>query len=305
MDNVTHSLTGLVLAQAGLGRRSRGATAAAIVASNLPDIDILFGLGGPASYLQHHRNISHSVLGAPLLALALAAGLRATVRGSRFLGLLAAALAGVAGHVLMDLWTSYGTRVLAPFDRTFYTWDLVFIVDPVILALLLIAAFLARRPALGARMATVGLGLVLTYVGGRAVLHARAIDELMARIPAVGVARVAALPSPVDPFAWRVLADTGPSYWTGRIVLGGAAEPLQRRDKLPETALVSRARGSSEIAGIFLAFSTFPWLEVHETSEGTSVTWRDLRFERRGRDSFVTRVLVGNDGSIRSQAFHF
>ena len=305
MDNVTHSLTGLVLAQAGLGRTSRGATAAAIIASNIPDIDILFGLSGTASYLQHHRDVSHSIVGAPLLAVALALGLRATVRGSRFLGLLAAAVAGVAGHVFMDLWTSYGTRVLAPFDRTFYTWDLVFIVDPVVLALLLVAALLARRPALGTRAATVGLGLILTYVGGRAVLHARAIDELIARVPAGSVLRAAALPSPIDPFAWRVLADTGPAYWTGRIVLGGAAEPLQRRDKLPETAVVSRARESSEIAGVFLAFSTFPWLEVQETPEGTSVTWRDLRFERRGRDSFVTRVLVGYDGRIRSQAFHF
>ncbi len=306
MDNLTHSLTGLVLSQAGLGRASRGATVATIVASNLPDIDLLFGLGGPASYLQHHRDISHSLVGAPLLALALAVGVRLTLRGSRFLGLLAATLAGVTAHVFMDLWTSYGTRVLAPFDRTFYAWDLVFIVDPIILAFLLITAVLARRPTFGTRAATAGLGLALAYVGGRAVLHARAIDELVARVPGGNVSRTAALPSPVDPFTWRVLADTGPAYWTGQIVLGGeAAEPLRRRAKLPENATVSQVRATSEIAAIFLAFSTFPWLEVEETSEGTSVTWRDLRFERRGRESFVTRVLVGHDGRIRSQAFHF
>ena len=305
MDNLTHTLTGLALAQSGLGRTSRGATAAVIVASNLPDIDLLFGLGGPATYLQHHRDLSHSVVGAPLLAIALALGLHVALRGSRLLGLLVSALAGVAGHVLMDLWTSYGTRVFSPFDRTFYTWDLVFIADPIVLAVLLVTVLLARRPSFASRAATVGLGLVLTYVGGRAILHARAIDELVARVPGGRVLRAAALPSPVDPFAWRVLADAGPVYWTGEVHLGGGAERLHRRDKLPESPTVSQVRASSEIAAIFLAFSSFPWLEVNETSEGTAVTWRYLRFERAGRESFVTHVLVGPDGRIRSEAFHF
>jgi inner membrane protein len=275
------------------------------VASNLPDIDLLFGLAGSASYLQHHRDLSHSVVGAPLLALALALALRLGLRGSRLLGLLASALAGVAGHVFMDLWTSYGTRVFSPFDRTFYTWDLVFIVDPAVLAILLIAVLLARRPSFGPRAATVGLGLVLAYVGGRAVLHARAIDELVARVPGGHVRRAAALPSAIDPFAWRVLADSGPAYWTGEVHLGGAAERLRRRDKLQESPTVSQVRTTSDVAAIFLAFSSFPWLEVNETPEGTAVSWRDLRFERPGRESFVTRVLVGPDGRIRSEAFHF
>lgn len=305
MDNVTHTLTGVALAQSGLGRTSRGALAAMVVASNLPDIDCLFGLAGTASYLQHHRDLSHSVVGAPLLALALALVLRLALRGSRFLGLFASALVGVACHVFMDLWTSYGTRVFSPLDRTFYTWDLVFIIDPIVLLILLSAVFLARRPAFGPRAATVGLGLILAYVGGRAVLHARAVDELVERVPDAHVLRATALPSPVDPRSWRVLADTGPSYWTGEIHLGAGSAPLRRRDKLPESQTVSHVRASSEIAAIFLAFSTFPWLEVDETPEGTAVVWRDLRFEGGGRSSFMARVLVGPDGRILSQAFRF
>jgi len=304
MDNLTHTLTGIALAQSGLSRTSRGATAALVVASNIPDLDLLFGLQGTASYLQHHRDLSHSVLGAPLLALAVAGGLRLMLRGSRFVWLLVSAFVGVAGHVVMDLWTSYGTRILSPFDRTFYAWDLVFIVDPLILGLLTLTILLARHPALGSRAATVGLGLLLSYVGGRAVLHARAVDEAAARVPGVA-RRVAALPSPLDPFRWRVLADTGPAYWTGEIRLGGASVPLVRRDKHHEDATVARVREESEVAATFLAFSTFPWLEVEETSEGTAVSWRDLRFERPGRDSFVTRIVVGPDGSIRSEAFRF
>jgi inner membrane protein len=305
VDNLTHSLVGVALAQAGLSRASRGATAALIIASNLPDIDVLFALGGSAAYLDHHRDLTHSIIGAPVLALVLAGALFALVKGSRFLGLLTAALVGVAGHVFLDLWTSYGTRVFSPFDHTFYTWDLVFIADPIIIAILLATVLVARPKRFGARAATVGLGIVLAYVGGRAVLHQRAVDEALLRIPGGQVLRLAALPTPVDPFRWKIVADTGPAYWTGTVDLNGPGEPFRRRSKQPEDALVIRAREESAVARVFLAFSTFPWLEVETTPDGTAITWRDLRFERRGRDSFVARVILGGDGRIRSQTFRF
>jgi inner membrane protein len=305
VDNLTHSLTGLALAQTGLSRRSRGAMAALVIASNLPDVDLIFGLRGTAAYLEHHRDLSHSIVGAPLLAVALALALRAVVKRSRLSWLLLCCLVGVAGHVFMDLWTSYGTRVLSPFHHRFYAWDLVFIVDPLILALLLGTVLLARRPVFGARAAAVGLALLLAYVGGRNALHARALTAALAPFQAGAVADAAALPHPFDPFRWRAIVDTGPAYWTGEIRLNGASAPLARRDKLPETAAVARVREASPLAGVFLEFSRFPWLEVEQTSEGMAVVWRDLRFERKGRDSFTTRIVVGRDGRIRSETFRF
>jgi inner membrane protein len=305
VDNLTHTLVGVALAQAGVSRMSRGAAAAVVLASNLPDIDVLFALQGSAAYLDHHRDLTHSVVGAPVLAILLAAALWLGVRGARFAGLALASLVGVAGHVFLDLWTSYGTRVLSPFDHTFYAWDLVFIADPLILVLLLLTVLVARRPAFGTRAASVGLGLVLSWVGARAVLHQKAIDEALLRVPSGAVRRVVALPAPLDPFRWRIVADTGAAYWTGTVTLGAATEPFRRRDKRPEDQLVVRVREESAVARVFLSCSTFPWLEVESTADGTAVTWRDLRFERRGRESFVARVLVGKDGRIRSQTFRF
>lgn len=306
MDNLTHSLAGLALARAGLAKSTRGATAALVLASNLPDIDILTGVSGAAAYLEHHRGFTHGIVGAPLLGLLLALVLRLSLRGSRLLPLLACSLLGATSHVFMDLWTSYGTRALYPLDATWYAWDVVFIVDPWILALLLGSVLARRFWPTSERVAAVGVGLVLAYVGGRAVLHARALDEALARLPGGAVHRAAVLPSPVDPFHWRALIDTGPAYWTGTVSLLGPSPALRRREKMPETALVTRVRTESEVAAMFLTFSPFPWLEVEETPQGTSITWRDLRFERDSEPPrFVTRVLVGPDGAIRSQGFHF
>src|SRR4029453_5549359 len=63
MDNVTHTLFAATLARTPLGRAGRGTTAALIIASNLPDIDIITTAGGAASYLQWHRGPTHGPIG--------------------------------------------------------------------------------------------------------------------------------------------------------------------------------------------------------------------------------------------------
>jgi inner membrane protein len=229
--------------------------------------------------------------------------LRAALRRSRFPALLACSLLGVAVHVLMDLWTSYGTRVLAPFDRTWYAWDLLFIVDPLVLVLLLSSLLLARR--VGPRVAAAGLGLLVAYAGGRAVLHARALDGALARLPTHPALEAAALPAPLDPFRWRIVADTGSDYWTGEVRLLAPGVTLARRRKPVPTPAAERVRESSRVASVFLDFSRFPWLDVEQTASGTEFTWTDLRYERRGRASFVTRVIVDSNGRILSETFRF
>jgi inner membrane protein len=305
VDNVTHTLTGLVLARAGLGARTRGGTLALALASNLPDIDIVSGLRGTAAYLEHHRDLSHSLVGAPALALGLAAVLRACYREARFGALALCCLAGVAVHVFMDLWTSYGTRVLAPFDRTFYTWDLVFIVDPWLLLLLALTLVAVARLPQPERIAALGLGLMMSYVGARAVLHAQALDEGKARVAGERIVKAAAIPSPLDPFRWRFLADTGDAYWTGEVALRSPVSRLVRREKPKPSEALATARASSSLAHVFLGFATFPWLESSPTPDGTELTLRDLRFERPEHEGLTARILVGNDGRIRSEAFRF
>lgn len=175
------------------------------------------------------------------------------------------------------------------------------------LLLLLASLLVARRVAQPARVASLALGLILAYVGGRAVLHARALEDGLARVPTgpLSVTRAAALPSPISPLRWRFLADAGAAYHIGEVRLGAGAAPLLRREKQPETAAVARVRESSAIAGIFLGFSSFPWLRVSETAEGTEVSWTDLRFERPEPESFVARALVDKNGRVTRESFRF
>ena len=111
MDNITHTLTAVALSQAGLNRKTRFATLALVVGANLPDIDLVWAHGGSASYLKHHRGITHSFLGITVLAALLAAiiyfaGRRAAPKknapplDARWLFFLC--WIGTASHLLMD-----------------------------------------------------------------------------------------------------------------------------------------------------------------------------------------------------------
>src|SRR5882672_9082701 len=108
MDNLTHSLVGLAAAKAGLEKLSPGATTLCVLAANSPDADIVTLFGGRWAFLQHHRGISHSIVGAFALALALplifylgdwlVARARQRARSIRLPGLMLASLVVTATH---------------------------------------------------------------------------------------------------------------------------------------------------------------------------------------------------------------
>ena len=160
MDNLTHSLVGLTAAKAGLERLSPYSTAVCILSANSPDIDFVsLFFGDRWTLLQHHRGITHSIIGTLFLGLlvpSIALGLEriiARVRERppriRYGGLLIASMISAATHPLMDWTNSYGVRPLLPWNGKWFYGDLLFIVDPYIWLVLGGAAFLltSNRPA--------------------------------------------------------------------------------------------------------------------------------------------------------------
>jgi len=193
LDNLTHSLFGLTLARTPLGRAGRGTTAALLLASNAPDIDVVVTTGGAANYLEFHRGPTHGPLGMVGLALVVAflvwAGRKRWDRNSTdppasFGMLWAVAVIGVMCHVLMDLPTSYGTRPLSPFSWTWFTLDWMPIVDVYLLAILGGGLWFARgagdepgRTLRRRRNAAIALVLMAANYGMRAVSHRVALQH--------------------------------------------------------------------------------------------------------------------------------
>jgi inner membrane protein len=174
MDNLTHSLIGLVAAKAGLEKLSPGATVLCLLAANGPDADIVALAGGRWNYLHHHRGITHSILGATVLALALPlffyfgdrllARIRGRQPGIRLKGLMIASLLVTATHPFMDWTNNYGIRPFLPWSSQWFYGDFIFIIDPFLWVILGGSCFLLTSKS----RLQVGiwflLALLLTYL---------------------------------------------------------------------------------------------------------------------------------------------
>ena len=278
MDNLTHSLFGITLARTPLSRAGRGTTAALLLASNAPDSDILATAGGAVKYLQWHRGMTHGPLGIVGLGV-VAAGLVWTGRriydqrwpparpgngdadhDASFGMLVVVSIAGVLLHVLMDVPTSYGTRLLSPFDWHWFAVDWMPIVD--IYLLMALGIGLLGRPTPSQRRAKAAFVLLLmaTNYGVRFVAHRQALevaprlfgptlplpcDPPASSTPLVGswprpaapsspppgkrcLVEIAAMPSFTSPFTWRIIAQMSNAYEIRDIDL------LDRRYREPE-----------------------------------------------------------------------
>ena len=175
MDNITHSLVGLVASKAGLERLSPKGTAVCVLAANAPDSDIVaLLLGDRWTYLHHHRGITHSIIGTLVLALIvpvafylldrLVAGVRKRQPSIRLNALLAASLIVSATHPFMDWTNNYGVRLLLPWSPRWFYGDLVFIVDPFLWLALGGAAFLLTARAKWQLVFWLACALFLTYM---------------------------------------------------------------------------------------------------------------------------------------------
>ncbi|MFZ0961498.1 MAG: metal-dependent hydrolase [Terriglobia bacterium] len=329
MDNLTHTLTAVAISQTGLNRKTRFATLTLILAANAPDIDILAGLKDSITYLKYHRGIAHSFLGITVLAIIIWGfmhwvGKRVRPKpglplNSRWL--LLAAFLGTGSHLLLDFTNAYGVRPFLPFSGKWYAWDIMPIVDPLLLALLILGLCVpwllrlvsdevgASRPRLAAG-AVFCLCAMVALWGVRDLAHRRALSILDSHTySGEDPQRFSALPVVVNPFTWMGVVETDASFHVVRVNAldaSGLPEELETFAKpqmSPALAAAMKTRGGL----IFLDFARFPWAQVDESEEGYKVSLRDLRFfhEPAQSRSFTLQVELDKNLQTRSETFYF
>jgi inner membrane protein len=313
MDNLTHTAVGLFLSRLGLNRWTPAATPILLLAANAPDIDIVTLAGGPVSYLHYHRHLTHSLAAMPVLALAAVALVRfAGRRPVRWAGAFAAALIGVASHLLLDLTNVYGVRLLLPFSGEWQRLDTTSIVDLCIWAILLMgvaAPFLGRLVGgeitsgkakfrhYGRGGAIFALTLVLLYDCARGVFHQRAVAVLQARLyQGAEPARVAAMPNPANPLLWRGLVETDDFYAVEDVNLTTDFDPMRAAifHKAEPDPAIGAARDTAAFR-VFLSFSQFPlWrvLPIPDPENGKAVSVLDMRFGSPVSPGFAATAIV-------------
>jgi inner membrane protein len=324
MDNLTHTLTGLMLSRAGFNRFTPRASVLLMLAANAPDIDTIAFLGGATTYLDWHRGPTHSLLLAPLMAglVTLVVGMVRRPPGFPWGKAFLAALAGVVSHCLLDWTNIYGIRLLAPWSKHWFRLDSVPVVDIWIWAILLLAVAWpalaklvsseigARRGRPGTGMARFALVFLLAYDFGRWTLHGRAVETLNAflydnRPPR----RVYAMPDLASPFAWRGLVDLGDAWHINTLSLLTPFDPATGRLYYNATASppLTAARRTQPFQAIERFSSTLHWrlLPAGEPEGSVEVVATDLRFALPGEGRFAARAVVAPNLTVIEAAFRF
>jgi inner membrane protein len=298
------------MGRAGLNRKTALATLTLTLAAEAPDLDVLSGLRGRAFGWAHHRGFTHSFLGVPLDALVVVGFVYLIwrLRGRKTndpnlaprwgLLFLYACLAGLS-HILLDFTNNYGVRPFWPFSEKWYSWDIVFIVEPVMLIFLVLGLVVPalfalidteigarRRGPRGRAAASLALlGIVLLW-GLRDYEHRRAVNALEARTyQDAEPLRVSAYPTWIDPVHWSGVVETSAFFALAPVdSLTPEVDPagqLEIRYK-PEETEVTLAAKRSYLGRVYLDWAQYPITETEPLAppqEGYIVQFIDLRYE--------------------------
>jgi inner membrane protein len=303
MDNITHSLVGLMLARVGLEKTTPNGTAMMVLAANAPDIDAVFWFSGSQTYLEWHRTYPHAIALAPLVALLPMLLARVRFSWPSFL----AALIGVFSHLLLDWTNSYGIPLALPFSWHRFRLDIANVFDVWIWAILLgavIVMALARRVHICPRrnLAWAALAALLAFDGGRFVSHARAIELMSPHLyEGAPPQRVTALPGAFHPLAWRgVVEGAGFVIVLAVDVMNGPGPgrvyPIAAPIPAMDAALATRP------FQVFSRWCQLPFWKVTPVADGLRLDLIDLRFGDPDRPGFasVSAIVDGTGKVVRA-----
>jgi inner membrane protein len=335
MDPLTHFLTGACIGRSGFNRKTAYATVAAVLAAEAADIDVLWGLAGPVEQLKHHRGITHTLIAAPVVAGAVVGAVwlfhawrkiprKSDLGGGTSSGfapqpvhwgwLYLTAIVAALSHLLLDWSNSYGLRPFYPFDSRWFAGSFLFIIEPELWALLLLALImpwllgLTDREIGARRVPFRGRGWALFALAGMLALGCwrfgersqAAVMVANTQVTADPVVRMTLEPYPLNPYRWHAILETKNYYQTAEVNTWNpysltAIESNANTDviyKPPVTPAVEAAKRTF-LGRVYLDWGT--WAVVRDAGQQpvpalapptlppgetwTTVTFSDLRFD--------------------------
>jgi inner membrane protein len=344
MEPITHFLTGACIGRAGFNRKTAYATLAATLAAEAADLDILWGFAGPVEELKHHRGITHTLIAVPVVAAAITGavwlwdawrrrGRRPAMQPGQYVRpslepswfwVYCTAFVASASHILLDWTNNYGVRPFFPFNPRWYEGSIVFIAEPVLWGLLLLALIipwllgLADSEIGGRHTPFRGRGWAVFALSGMVVVwcwrwaeraQAKAMLENTQQT-ASPVIRLALEPYPVNPFRWHAILETQNFYQFAEInTHTGMIDSEAPRDVLykpSDTPAVEAAKGTL-LGRVYLDWGRWavlrdvgqlpePGADPPQLPPGrtwTTVEFSDLRYDLRGSGQSGGSSLLG------------
>ena len=305
MDTLSHTLIGLTLSRLDTARDLGAVAAVTLTASSLlPDIDVVSHAFGSTSYLKHHRGITHGLAVLPLEAAALSGLLLAVWPAARDVGfwtLFALSLAAMVVHILFDILTPYGTKILLPFHSHPVTTNSMPVFEPFLLvstASGLYFSYAQTRLAHPLALAILGLWIIFFAFYGATKVKAEA---LLKRHAGPGVQDSDTFPVPGMPLVWLCVVRKRGHYETFSVnVLTNRKNHHRSYKPNPFPKELEHSR----TAQVFRHFARHFCTEKRIEGGNRHYTIRDLRFDFPYRRRFFQwEITIDRKGRVLKEHF--
>lgn len=255
-----------------------------MIGSVIPDIDTLLKLKDNATYIRHHRGVTHALPATLLWPTFITASLHPFFPEASALHLWLWTCLAVVIHVGTDLFNAYGTQALRPFSNRWIALDMISIFDPFITGAHLagfVLWYLFGRP--GPTFLAV-YALLIGYYFLRARHHRRAVNLVKQQIE--GLEKIFLSPT----MRWHTyhLATIGEHHYYVGIVSGRRIRVIDtfKKAALPDHPAIPVLLSDKNVAA-FLSFSPIYRYDFIEYGDYYELRLTDLRYYKSGHYPFV------------------
>ncbi|HJX71799.1 MAG TPA: metal-dependent hydrolase [Bacteroidales bacterium] len=305
MDSLTQAVLGAAVAEVTIGKKEGNKSVLwGIIIGTIPDLDVFVALFfDPVQSLLVHRGFTHSILFilvlTPLVGILLKKIYRKSATSLRRWILMVFLVLGT--HVLLDLFTTYGTGLFEPFSHYRVEWSTIAIVDlfytvPLILSILILMFF--RRTSQTRRI--IGLaGLIMTTcyllltVVNKQNINSRFKNQLLNQ--QIAYTELKTIPLPLTNFLWMGIARQNDDYHAGYYSVFDKRDTIVfssfRRNELLILPLLKDKRVRN-----LVRFTKGYYSAVFDKGE---LVVNDLRFGRFGPDNdspYIFSFRIRSDG---------
>ncbi|MBS4205777.1 metal-dependent hydrolase [Lederbergia citrea] len=303
MDTATHVVMGIAIG--GLATldpvvaentvNSHSVLMAAIIGSQIPDIDTFLKLRNNAVYIRNHRGVTHSIPAVLFWPIVVTAFVSLFYPEANLLHLWLWSFAAVFLHVFVDIFNAYGTQALRPFSAKWVALGIINTFDPIIFgihALGIILWILGAEP--GQTFLTMYIVLIFYYLI-RFIMQRTVRSALLKTIPDAEEIIIA----PTMSFnQWRLAVTSKDCFYVGRAFKRSITIfDKFKRVPVPETPIIETAKKDKNISA-FLSFSPVYRWEISEYNHYYEVRFIDLRYRSNGHYPFVAIVQLDTELNI-------
>src|SRR5690625_275664 len=188
-----------------------------IIGSHAPDFDTVLKLKNNATYIRHHRGLTHSIPAIIFWGILISSIIYMFVPQVNFLHLWAWTFLAVIIHVVVDIFNAYGTQAIRPFSNKWVAHGFINTFDPYIFLLHIAgigAWILGANP--GYTWLTIYTVILLYYIK-RFIDKREIVKELVSFFP--DTEYIATSPT-MKQNNWRVAITTKDFFYVGAVENG-------------------------------------------------------------------------------------